>query len=174
MPNRAADCRLSLLRNLPVAGNSTSAILFASLQSFIEYSKSLARRKKRCTSISIIAFVCHNHKPSKKAPAAAEALIFPAYVEPRLSLGCLGLRSIGFGGVGLRVFAAEALHAAGGVDHLLLAREERVAVGADFHVNVALMGRAGLESVTAGALHTDGLVIRVNSWLGHWSKTFLG
>ncbi len=76
--------------------------------------------------------------------------------------GCLCLR-----GVRLRVFAAEALHATGSIDHLLLAGKERVAVGADFHVDVALMGRTGLKAVTAGAHHADGFVIRMDSWLRH-------
>src|SRR5215210_3375856 len=46
--------------------------------------------------------------------------------------------------------ALEALHAATRVDQLLLARVERVAVGADLHVDLRL-GRAGRELVAAGA-----------------------
>src|SRR3954464_9716967 len=42
----------------------------------------------------------------------------------------VNLRAL-FGGVALRVFAVEALYAAGGVDQLLLAGEERVAIRAD-------------------------------------------
>ena len=47
--------------------------------------------------------------------------------------------------VGLGVLAAEALDAACGVDQLLLAGEERVAGGADFDDDVALVGGAGLK-----------------------------
>ena len=49
----------------------------------------------------------------------------------------------GLGGVGFGVLAAEALDATGGVHQLLLAGKERVAGGADFHVDIALVGRAG-------------------------------
>ena len=55
-------------------------------------------------------------------------------------------------GVGRGELAAEALDAAGGVDQLLLAGEERVAGGADFDDDVALVGGARLEVVAAGAL----------------------
>jgi len=75
---------------------------------------------------------------------------------------------LGFRGVRLRIFAAEAFHATGGVDHLLLAGEKRVAIGADFHVNVALMGGPGLKAMTAGALHTNRIVVWMNSLLRHW------
>ena len=51
----------------------------------------------------------------------------------------------GFARVGGGVLAAEALDAAGGVDQLLLAGEERVAGGADFDDDVALVRGAGLE-----------------------------
>ena len=47
----------------------------------------------------------------------------------------LFLRRLSFG-----VLAAEALHAACGVDQFLLAGKERVAIRTNFHVNVALMG----------------------------------
>src|SRR6266704_2785256 len=72
----------------------------------------------------------------------------------------LGGASFG-GGVG--VLLGEALDAAGGVDQFLLAGEERVATGADFHAkHVALNGRPSLESVAAGAVHCHGVIIRVN------------
>ena len=58
----------------------------------------------------------------------------------------------GFAGVALGVFAAEALHAAGGIHELLLAREEGVAGGADFYADVALVGGAGDKCVPAGAM----------------------
>ena len=56
------------------------------------------------------------------------------------------------------VTLAETLDTAGGVNQLLLSREERVATGADFHVNVAFVGRTGLEGTPAGAVHGDDVV----------------
>src|SRR6267378_1139258 len=47
------------------------------------------------------------------------------------------------------VLAAETLDAARGVHELLLAREERVAVGADFHVHGVLHRRARLDDIAA-------------------------
>ena len=77
---------------------------------------------------------------------------------------CLGL------GLSLSVLPAEALHAAGRVDQLLLAREERVASRADFHVNVALVGRARLKGRSAGAHDANLGVIGVNLFLWHLSQ----
>jgi hypothetical protein len=56
---------------------------------------------------------------------------------------------------GLGVLAAEALDAARCIHKLLLTREEWMAVGADFHVDVALVGRPGGEAVAAGAKDAD-------------------
>ena len=86
-----------------------------------------------------------------------------------LLLGC----GLGLGGVRLRIFAAEALDAPGGIDHLLLASEKRMAVGANFHVDIALVRGTGLESMATGALHTDRFVIGMNSLLWHRTETFL-
>src|ERR1019366_8619189 len=52
--------------------------------------------------------------------------------------------------LGLGVLLAEALHAAGGVDQLLLASEERMAGGADIEVDFSLSA-AGLERISARA-----------------------
>ena len=52
---------------------------------------------------------------------------------------------------GLGILAAEALHTACGIDKPLFAGEERMANRADFHVNVALVGRTGLKVVSASA-----------------------
>src|SRR5688572_13830814 len=60
-------------------------------------------------------------------------------------LGLLGLLAL------LRELLAEALDAAGRVDHALLAGEERVAVGADVGMDFG-DGGARLEGVAAGAL----------------------
>src|SRR6266704_2983823 len=58
-----------------------------------------------------------------------------------------------------RVFLAEFLHAARRIDDLLLARVERVAGRADFHVQILAQGRAGLERFSAAADDLDFLVI---------------
>lgn len=70
-------------------------------------------------------------------------------------------------GFGFGVLAAEALDAARGVDQLLLAGEKRVAVGADFGVDVAFVGGAGGEVVAAGADDANLVVIGVNFLFGH-------
>jgi len=65
-------------------------------------------------------------------------------------LGCCRFSGFGLGGgggcglagVGAGDLAAEALDAAGGIDQLLLAGEERVALRADFDDDVALVGGA--------------------------------
>ena len=74
-----------------------------------------------------------------------------------------GSCSFDFGG-GVRVFFGEALDAASGVNELLFAGEEGVAVGADFDVEtVALDGGASLKIVAAGAVHRDGMIVGVNT-----------
>jgi hypothetical protein len=64
--------------------------------------------------------------------------------------------------VALGVLAAETLDTAGGVQHLLFTGEEGMAGGADFHVDIALMGRAGGERVTARAKNAYFVVSWVN------------
>ncbi len=86
----------------------------------------------------------------------------PVSLNPRGSGALLGL--------GLRVLAAEALHAASRIDKALLAGEERVAGRADFDVNVALVGRTGLKVVSAGADYAHSVVIGVNLFLRHGLK----
>jgi len=65
------------------------------------------------------------------------------------------------------VLAAEALDAACCVHQALFAGEERVAVGADFYADLALVGRTRLKIVSAGAVNLNFCVIWVNSWLRH-------
>jgi hypothetical protein len=62
----------------------------------------------------------------------------------------------------LCVLAAEALDAASRIHQLLLASEERVAVGTDFNVNVTAMSGARGEDVSTGAVHPDFAVRRMN------------
>src|SRR5208282_2653033 len=97
---------------------------------------------------------------SSKSPRRGEGLI-PIIAE-KLLFGGFGLCRIGFGGIAFRIFAAEALDATGGVHELLLAGEEGMAGGTDFHGNIALMGRAGYKCVAAGAMHEDFSVVGMN------------
>src|SRR5262245_58254042 len=60
------------------------------------------------------------------------------------------------------VLPAEALDPARGVHELLLAREEGMAVRADFHVHGVLHGRACLDHVAADAHDLGVVVARVN------------
>ena len=73
------------------------------------------------------------------------------------------LRGSGLGS-GVGVFLGEALHASGGVDQLLFASEKGMAIRADFHSQrVALDGRTRRESVAAGAMHSNSVIVGVNT-----------
>ena len=66
------------------------------------------------------------------------------------------------GGVG--VFLGEALDAAGGVNELLLASEEGMAIRADFDIQlVAFDRRTSREIVAAGAVHRNGMIVGVDT-----------
>jgi hypothetical protein len=82
----------------------------------------------------------------------------------KLFRGCLFAR--------LRVFATEAFYSASGVNQLLFAGEERVAIGANFHGDVALVRGTRGEIVAAGAMHLYRLICWMNTSL-HDLKTFL-
>src|SRR5512132_3318564 len=87
------------------------------------------------------------HPQTKKAAAEA-ALVFP-HARVR---ALLGKRSGGLGGRLAAVPLAELVDAARGVDDLLLARVERMALRADFDVQLlGGRGRAGHELVPAAA-----------------------
>src|SRR6202163_688273 len=63
----------------------------------------------------------------------------------------------------LLVFLGEPLDAAGRIDQLLLAREEGMAIGADFDAQeLALHCRSRGERVPAGAMHGYRVVVRMN------------
>jgi hypothetical protein len=87
----------------------------------------------------------------------------PINVQAELLLGGAGFCGFDFcGGVG--VLFRETFDAAGGVNELLLAGEEGVAIGADFDIQlVALNGRTSGEIVAAGAVHRDGVIIGMNT-----------
>src|SRR4051812_37893364 len=74
--------------------------------------------------------------------------------------GCFRLPRFRFG-----VLAAEALDAARGIHQLLLAGEERVAIRADFHVDVLPVRRPGHKTVAARAVHFDFVVVGMDSCL---------
>jgi hypothetical protein len=65
----------------------------------------------------------------------------------------------------LCVLPAEALDAARGINQLLFAGEERVAVGADFHRDVAFVRGTRSEIVAAGAVHLYRLICWMNASL---------
>src|SRR6266436_8989747 len=63
-----------------------------------------------------------------------------------------------------RILFSEALDAAGGVNQLLLAGEEGMAIRADFDIQlVALDGRTSREIVAAGAMHRYGVIVGMNT-----------
>ena len=70
-----------------------------------------------------------------------------------------------------RVFPAEALHSAGRIEELLLASKERVASGADFQVDIALMSGPGGKRVPARA-HDAYLVVSGMDFLFHFLLSF--
>lgn len=56
----------------------------------------------------------------------------------------------------------EAIHAAAGVHQLLLARKERMALGADFHPDLRL-GGTGLDDIAAGAANHRRSILGMDS-----------
>ena len=73
------------------------------------------------------------------------------------------LRRSRFRGFLLTITPVEAIHAAGSIDQLLLARKKRMAGGTDFNMEIAFTGRACLERLAAGAGHSYFFIFRVNS-----------
>jgi hypothetical protein len=76
-----------------------------------------------------------------------------------------GLGDLGLGGIALGVLASETLHATCGIEQLLLAGEKRMAMGADFHMEVALVGRPRRETIAARAQNADFVVRGMNGCL---------
>ena len=72
--------------------------------------------------------------------------------------------SRGFGGWFLAIALVEAIDAPGSIDELLFAGEEGVASRANFDVQVALLGGAGMERLAASAGNCYIDVFWVNSW----------
>jgi hypothetical protein len=73
------------------------------------------------------------------------------------------LCGLGFGS-GVRVFFREALDATGGVNEFLLAGEKRMAAGANFDAQgVALDRGTRGESMPAGAMYSDGVIVGMNT-----------
>jgi hypothetical protein len=87
----------------------------------------------------------------------------------KLLFGCLGLCRFCLG-----VLAAEAFYTASRVHELLLAGEEWMAGGADFHVNIAFMRRTSRKLITTGTQYLDLIVSGMNSCLHVWLNPNLG
>src|ERR1700678_1109133 len=97
--------------------------------------------------------------PNKRKPPPRRRLTGPT--------SCLGLLCRRDRLVALRVLPAEPLYASRRIDKSLLARKERVANRANFHVNVALVGRPGFKNASASAHHPHRGIIGMNLFLGH-------
>ena len=69
------------------------------------------------------------------------------------------------------VLLVELVHAAAGVDELLLAGVEGVALGADFNRDV-LLGGTGLNHVAAGAANRGRLIIGMNAFFHVFISSF--
>src|SRR5216683_5158284 len=112
----------------------------------------------------------HSSKLTAKTKASATS---GGLCRFRLRLLRRGLAG-GFGLAGVRFveLAAEALNTAGGIDQLLLAGEERVASGADFDDDVALVRGAGLKGRSAGAFDVNVSILRVNTFFWHGDYPF--
>src|SRR5579872_5118284 len=72
----------------------------------------------------------------------------------------------------LSVLAAESFHAAGRIHQFLLASKERMAIGANFYVDVALVGRTSAETVAARAHYADLVVSGMNGCLHGFLTSF--
>ena len=83
------------------------------------------------------------------------------------ALFCTRLRRL----TSLFILAAEAFDASSGIDQLLFAGEKRVAIGADFQVNIALMRGSGGERVPASTHDADFVVCGMNLFF-HLSPSF--
>src|SRR3954469_18897203 len=95
------------------------------------------------------------------ASAAANVrLLLPARARRRSGRGRGAARGL-LEAVGPAELLAEPLHAAGGVDELLLAGEERVAIAANVDRQL-LLRAAGLKRVAACAVNGADLVLGVN------------
>src|SRR6476660_7002987 len=96
----------------------------------------------------------------KQSPRQSEGLRSGRSPRPALLLGRLRLC----------VLPAEAFHAPGRIQQLLLASEERVTGRADLDVDVALMGGPGRKAAAAAAHNADFIVSGMNSCLHGVSK----
>src|SRR5262245_52715734 len=65
----------------------------------------------------------------------------------------------------LGILPAEALDAAGGIEQLLLAGEERVAIGTNFHIDVAVVSRTGHKRISACAVNANFTIVGMSCCL---------
>ena len=68
----------------------------------------------------------------------------------------------------LAIALIKAIDASRRIDQLLFSGKERMASRTDFHVQVALFGRARLKRLAAGAGNGDLNVFGVNSWFHYF------
>src|SRR5687767_7227491 len=99
--------------------------------------------------------------PNAPAMTLAEPRQILIDIDPSTSLRTAA-RSLG-GLVLRRVLALEAVDAAGRIDQLLLAGEERMALRADLDAKLLASG-AGGPALTACAVDLDLVIFRVNLW----------
>ena len=117
----------------------------------------LARGIREHISSKAITAIKVKRLPRNKASAVAEAQLSAVASE------LLCRRSLS----GLGILAAEPLHTPCRVHQALFAGEKRVAVRADFDVDVALVSRPSLEMVSAGAHNLHRGIVGMNLFLGH-------
>ena len=77
-----------------------------------------------------------------------------------------------FGGAGNFVLPLELVHTARGVDQLLTAGEERVAVGAKFDADVALVSGTGFEHDATSANYVELIISGVDASFHFEKGTF--
>ena len=80
----------------------------------------------------------------------------------------------GFCVAGLGILAAEAFHASCRIHQLVLTREKRMAIGADFDGNVVLACRPRRKQIAARTMHARLVVLGMNSCLHSSSQPFYG
>src|SRR5215831_16930697 len=112
-----------------------------------------SRACSRPSCLSLAGFRAVSGSASSRATSSARASAWRSRASTSSARGLLRA-----------VLLAEALHAAGGVDELLLTRVVRMATSADLDVDRGGR-RARFERIAAGALHRYPAVVGMNSRL---------
>ena len=92
--------------------------------------------------------------------------------ESRLFVLLRDRETFAFGVARLLILLLELVDTASGVYQLLAAGEEGMAVGADFHADVALVGRARLEHIATGTDDVEFVISGVNTSFHFEKGTF--